>query len=118
MIKLAQGIELMTSRAVTVSVSTLAISLLLATAAPAATFKNLDPVDHKITVVDGEQRQEYVLEAKRELTDVCSNVCNIYIGDDPDPYEIGAAESFEIEGGQLYTLEAPETGSSPATPSQ
>ncbi len=108
----------MNSRFLAVSMSTLLVTLTLASPAPAATFKNLDAVEHKLTFVEGKERQEYILQGKQELTGVCVKVCNLYIGDDPDAYEITASEKFEIEEGQLYTVESPEVGSGPDAPQQ
>ncbi len=75
-----------------------------------ASIKNLDATEHKVVVVEGQTRQEHMVPGQQELTSVCTRVCSVYVGADPEPYEVRAADKMEIEEGQLFYLEeAPQS---------
>jgi len=88
------------------TISVIALSAFcFAYGATAATIKNLDRTAHKVTIVQGDARQEYVLNSQQEVATICVSSCTLYMGDDPDPYDIVGADQLEIEQGQIYYKE-------------
>ena len=85
--------------------ATACIAVLLSTPAFAATLKNLDKSAHRIVVVEGDLRQEHTIASQQELNRICVRACSVYVGDDPDPYELAAADKVQIQDGELYYLE-------------
>jgi hypothetical protein len=88
-------------------------ALLWTSAAGAVSVTNLDDKDHKLTVVEGESRQDHVLKPKQVLEGVCQKGCIIRLNDsENDEYELEGTEVVSIEDGYLY-YDGPE-----ANPSQ
>ena len=79
----------------------------MAPVAHAATSKNLDKTAYKIVLVEGDARQETTIESQQELTGICQGTCRLYIGSDPEPYDIASRDILEIELGGLYHSEDP-----------
>lgn len=75
--------------------------ILSASAVQAATLVNRDTASHSIVIVEEDNRKELVVEAGQELTDICQGICNLYIGNDPEPYDIASTDNLEIHDGQL-----------------
>ena len=69
----------------------------------AATVKNLDETEHKVTVVEGSSPQELSVKPGASLTGICLKGCLIKIdGKADDPYELEGTEVTTIEKGQLW----------------
>lgn len=73
----------------------------------AATLKNLDKAAHKIVVVEGDSRQEIMIQSLQELDGFCSTSCSLYVGNDPEPYEVAASDKMEINNGEVFYQEVP-----------
>lgn len=91
----------------------LAIALLIASVltvfaitANAATIENLDQSEYKLRIVENGQELEVALKPGAEAADLCKKKCELYIGADPDPYELISDDALVIEGGQLYQTES------------
>ena len=83
--------------------SAVALAMFAATAgAQAATFVNRDSSAHRLVVVEGDARQELTIESAQELSGICQTTCNIYVGKDPDPYEVVVNDIIEIKAGELH----------------
>ncbi len=96
-------------------------ALACADAADALTLTNRDEQDHKVTVIEGEKKTDFVVKPSESLADVCPKGCVIRlddIADEDQDYELEGTETVSIEDGFLY-YESPEpTGPSaaPAAP--
>jgi hypothetical protein len=101
-----------------------AISLaLLTSAAGAVSVTNRDGVDHKVTVIEGEARQDHVVKPGANLGGICPNGCLIRLNDSSeDPYELEGPEDTWIEGGELLEEQLDEAsaplGGNDGRPSQ
>ncbi len=93
-------------------------SLLLTSAAHAASVTNRDDRDHTVTVVEGDTKKDHVLKPDAVLNGVCEKGCIIRLsGGGDDPYELEGSEVTSIEGGELYDdgpgpSESPKPGDS------
>lgn len=86
----------------------------LTSAASAVTVKNLDDTEHKVSVVEGDSKQDHVVKPGGTLEGICLKGCLIRLDDsDDDPYELEGSEATSIEKGQLWGDEPEE----PAAPS-
>ena len=85
--------------------ATACAAVLLRTPAVSATLKNLDKSAHRIVVVEGDLRKEHTIASQQELKGVCVNACSVYVGEDPDPYELAAADKVQIQDGELHYFE-------------
>ena len=88
------------SMAAASTIAMFAVSISIATAF-AATLTNRDAVSHKLVVVEDGKRTEHVIEASQSLSGLCAAACELFISDDPDPWEILAADNATIQGGLL-----------------
>ena len=88
-----------------IEISCVALAALVAVCqtvpAHSTTIRNLDKSEHRIVVVEGESSYEHKIASEKELAGICRSICNIYVGEDPDPYEILAEDKVEIEDGLL-----------------
>lgn len=93
----------------------------------AAVITNRDDKDHKVTIMEGEARQERTLKPEQSLQGICRKGCIIRLNDsDADDYELDGTEIVSIEDGYLYYdgPDAPEeagkadTGRGAPTPPQ
>ena len=84
----------------------------MASVAEAATLKNLDKKAHKIVVVEGDARQELMIDSQQELAGLCQSSCSLFVGTDPEPYDVAAKDKMEINNGEVYYQE--EQGKAPA----
>lgn len=101
----------------------LVTSLLISSAAHAATVTNRDARDHKVTIIEGDARNYHVVKPNAVLEGICQKGCLIRLDDsEEDPYELKGSEVTSIEEGQLYDdeLEAPALpdGGNEGPPSQ
>ncbi len=91
------------------SLSMLALaSLCFAPLASAATLKNLDTSPHRVVIVEGDARQELTIESQQELSGLCQVSCSLYVGNDPEPYDVAAKDRMEIERGEVFYQAEPE----------
>lgn len=88
----------------------------LAIAANAATIQNNDKNAYQLRIVENGQEKRVDLQPNLEASGLCGSKCELYIDNDPDPYDVVAADAFIIEGGQVYDVNEPAPGASP--PSQ
>ena len=91
------------------------VLMVLAITANAATIYNNDKGVLALRVVESGDEQQVELRPGFEVTNICKSKCDLYIGNDPDPYEIGSIDMLVIEGGKLYEVDSSPT---PSTPSQ
>ena len=72
-------------------------------AASAASVKNLDETEHKLTVIEGSSPREFTVKPGGSLEGICVNGCLIRLnGEADDPYELEGTEVTTIEKGQLW----------------
>ncbi len=90
--------------------------IVLAVTVKAATIQNNDKQAYQLRVVENGQEKRIDLQPNIEVTDLCGSSCELYIDNDPDPFDIVAADAFVIEGGQVFDVSQPTPGAS--TPSQ
>jgi hypothetical protein len=85
-----------------------------AAAAAAVSLTNRDDRDHRVTIIEGEKRQDHTLTPSAVLDGICQRGCIIRLNDsDSDEYELEGTEIVSIEEGYLY-YDGPEA---PAEPS-
>ena len=88
--------------------------LLSSTAAHAVSITNRDDHDHKVTIIEGDNKTDHVLKSSQVLTGVCAKGCTIRLNDDEeDEYELAADDVVSIEEGSLY-YDNPDTPAAPA----
>jgi len=69
----------------------------------AATLTNRDDKDYKVTITEGEAKQERVLKPAASLEGICQKGCIIRLNDsENDEYELDGTEVVSIEDGNLY----------------
>ena len=78
------------------------------TSAQAATLINRAAAAHRIIVVEGDQRQEFTVQSAQEIPSFCQASCSVYVGEDPDPYDVASNDKLEILGGELHYQVEPE----------
>lgn len=101
--------------AVVALVAIIATSAIVATTGPAAAvaLTNRDTREHKVTVLEGDARQDHTLAPLGVLNGVCLKGCLIRLNDsDNDEYELEGNEIVSIEDGYLY-YDGPETPAAP-----
>ena len=78
-------------------------ALLMTSTAQAVSITNLDDRDVKITVVEGDARQEQVIQPGKVIEGVCQKGCIVRLNDsDNDEYELEGSEAVSVEDGFLY----------------
>ena len=82
----------------------------LAVTANAATIRNNDKSAYQLRIVEQGQEKRIDLQPSLEAVDLCNSKCELYIGEDPDPYDIVAADAFIIEEGLVYDVNEPIPG--------
>lgn len=84
-----------------------------ASATSAVSIANRDSVDHKVTVIEGEQRQTRILKPAENVEDMCPKGCIVRLNDNNDSeYVLEPSDKVSIESGKIY-LDTPEA---PLTP--
>jgi hypothetical protein len=97
-------------------------ALLMTSAASAVTVTNRDAKDVTITVIEGDAKQDLVLQAGKVIEGVCQKGCIVRLGQaDNDGYELEGSEAVSVEEGFLYYDSpvgegAPQDGSTESTP--
>jgi hypothetical protein len=75
----------------------------MTSAAQAVTVTNRGDKEVKLTVIDGEGRQDNVLAAGKVIEGVCQKGCIIRLNDsEKDEYELTGSETVSVEEGFLY----------------
>jgi hypothetical protein len=93
--------------------SLVAVALVAGTAA-AASLTNRDEREHRITVIEGDSKQDHVLKPSAVLDGICQKGCIVRLNDsDNDEYELEGLEIVSIEDGYLY-YDGPDTPVEPA----
>jgi len=78
-------------------------ALLWTSEAVAASVTNRDEKDHKVTIMEGDVRQEHTLKPAASLQGICRKGCIIRLDDsEDDDYELDGSEIVSIEDGYLY----------------
>ena len=78
-------------------------ALLWTSAANAVSVTNRDDKDFKITVIEGDAKQDHVLKPSAVLEGICQKGCVIRLNDsENDEYELEGPEVVSIEEGYLY----------------
>ena len=86
-----------------VSAAGLIAALLMTSAAEAVTVTNRDDRDIKVTIIEGDTRQDKVLGAGKVIEGVCQKGCIIRLNDsENDEYELEGSEGVSVEEGFLY----------------
>ena len=78
-------------------------ALLMTSTASAVTVTNRDAKEVKLAVIEGEARQEYVLQSGKVLEGVCQKGCIVRLnGSENDEFELDGSETVSVEEGFLY----------------
>ena len=90
------------------AIALLAASILtvFAITAKAATIENLDKTQYQLRIVESGQERQVDLQPGAAATDLCKTKCELYIGTDPDPYELISADALVLEEGQLFATQS------------
>jgi hypothetical protein len=84
------------------------------TSAHAVSITNRDDQDHKVTVVEGDTKTDYVLKPSQALNGICAKGCTVHLDDDEEEeYQLEADDVVSIEEGNLY-YDTPSTPAGPA----
>jgi len=84
------------------------------TAAHAVSITNRDDQDHKVTIVEGDAKTDYVLKPSQALKDICAKGYTVHLDDDEEEeYQLEADDVVSIEEGNLY-YDTPGTPAGPA----
>jgi hypothetical protein len=101
---------------------TLFVASILTTAtfaAHAATIQNEDQTEYQLRIVEDGKESQVALLPGASLQDLCKTKCDLYVGNDPDPYDLMAADVIAIKDGAVFD-NRPDASSDPAssTPKQ
>lgn len=89
--------------------------LLLSTSARAVSLTNRDDTDKKVTIVEGDSRQDHVVKSGETLTGICQKGCLVQLEDGAEePYELEGPEVTWIEGGVLLEEQLDDTSEPPS----
>jgi hypothetical protein len=81
----------------------LSVALIWSPLAYAASIKNRDGKDYKVSVIEGNATNDHVLRPSASLEGVCDKGCVIRLNDsEKDEYELKGSEVVSIEDGYLY----------------
>lgn len=92
--------------------------IVTAAAAQAITVSNHDDKEHKLTVIEGDVKNDHPLAPASVVENICMKGCVVRLDDsENDEYELEGTEVVSIEDGYLY-YDGPETPAEqpPATP--
>jgi hypothetical protein len=88
-------------KALTVAAVTFVASTSFAFATASVT--NRDDKDHKITIIEGEKKQDFTLKPNQVLENVCAQGCVLRLNDsEDDEYQLEPKDNVSIEDGYLY----------------
>ncbi|MBL8881817.1 MAG: hypothetical protein JNL45_02055 [Hyphomicrobium sp.] len=78
-------------------------ALLMTSTAHAVSITNRDDREIKLTIIEGDVRQEQVIQSGKVIEGVCQKGCIIRLNDsDNDEYELEGSEAVSVEEGFLY----------------
>lgn len=98
-----------------ISAASLLAALLWTSTADAVSVTNRDDRDVKLTVIEGEAKQDHILKPSQELKEVCQKGCVIRLNDsESDEYELEGTEVVSIEEGYLY-YDGPDAPTEPGS---
>jgi hypothetical protein len=87
-----------------------------ATAAHAVSITNRDERDHRVTIIEGETKADYMLKPSQSLTDICLKGCTIRMNNsEDDEYRLTANDVVTIEDGTVY-YEGPDPSDGSTVP--
>jgi hypothetical protein len=100
------------------AIALLAASFLIvfAITVKAAKIENLDQAQYQLRIVESGQEHEVALQPAAEAADLCKTKCELYIGADPDPYELVSADALVLGGGRLYENDSKDANPDTSTP--
>jgi hypothetical protein len=100
------------------AIALLAASFLIvfAITVKAAKIENLDQAQYQLRIVESGQEHEVALQPGAEAADLCKTKCELYIGADPDPYELVSADALVLGGGRLYENDSKDANPDTSTP--
>lgn len=79
------------------------VVVLMAVPAQAVSVTNKDDKDHKLTIVEGDNKQDLLLKPNGVLDAVCPKGCVLQLGDgEDDKYVLEGTETVTIEDDKLY----------------
>ena len=88
-------------------------ALLMTSAAQAVTVTNRGDKEVKLTVIEGDARQDQVLSPGKVLEGVCQKGCIVRLNDtDDEEYELEGSDAVSVEEGFLY-YDSPESDGAP-----
>ncbi len=68
-----------------------------------ASVTNRDDKDHKITIIEGEKKQDFTLKPNQALEGICAQGCTLRLNEsEDDEYQLEATDVVSIEDGYLY----------------
>lgn len=98
-----------------ISAACVLAALLWTSTADAVSVTNRDDRDVKLTVIEGEAKQDHILKPSQELKEVCQKGCVIRLNDsESDEYELEGPEVVSIEEGYLY-YDGPDAPAEPGS---
>jgi hypothetical protein len=87
------------------------------TATHAVSITNRDDQDHKVTIVEGDAKTDYVLKPSQALNGICAKGCTVHLDDDEEEeYQLEADDVVSIEEGNLYYDTPPAPAESAPAP--
>jgi hypothetical protein len=85
------------------SVAAVALVATSSFALATASVTNRDDKDHKITIIEGEKKQDFTLKANQVLENICAQGCVLRLNDsEDDEYQLEPKDNVSIEDGYLY----------------
>ena len=85
---------------------TVALTALVASTAivlATASVTNRDDKDHKLTIIEGEKKQDFTLKPNQVLENICPTGCVLRLNDsEDDEYQLEPKDIVSIEDGYLY----------------
>src|SRR5262249_32464157 len=78
-------------------------------AANAVSITNRDDQDHKVTVVEGDTKTDYVLKPSQALNGICAKGCTVHLDDDEE-------EEYQLEADDVVGREEEPASCAPPGP--
>lgn len=66
-----------------------------------ASIKNIDQKTYLLSVEEDGKTREIQLGPNQSVADLCGTECLMSVDDDPEPYQILAADKIQIQNGEL-----------------
>lgn len=101
----------------TVVVSLAALIVQVGAAFATVSVTNRDEKDHKITIIEGEKKQDYTLKSNQALENICPQGCVLRLNDnEDDDYQLEPNDIVSIEDGALFYDNDAEDDDKPEEP--